>query len=82
MGPDALFEHLCLQFDPEHQQALQTLTGLVLGPAVMVIVQTGVNFMPIGQIDTTNCGVTKNLVVQTLQFSLIMFESAHVVSIP
>lgn len=77
-----MFEHFRFEFDTEYEQATQALPRLVLGPVVVMPVYAGVNLMAIGQVDATNRRVAKNLVIQISQFSLIMFESAHVISIP
>ena len=74
--------HLRLQLDAEDQQALQGFTRLVVGPVIVMITQTGINFVAISQVDATNSSVPVNLAIKIPQFAIIMFKSAHGFSIP
>lgn len=56
---------------------MQRLPRLVVGPAIMMPKQAGLDFRTITQIDATDRGITMNLVVQFPQFAIIMFETAH-----
>ena len=56
---------------------MQGLSCLVVGPVLVVIAQTGINFVAIGQIDATNSSVPVNLAIKIPQFAIIMFKSAH-----
>lgn len=74
--------HLRLHLDAEDQQALQGFARLVISPTIVMITQTGINFVAISQIDATNSSVAVNLAIKIPQFALIMFKSAHHSSIP
>lgn len=60
---------------------MQGFAGLVAGPAVVMLAQAGLDFAAIGQVDGADRRIMANLVVEAGQFLLVVFKSAHSISI-